>query len=107
MRKGYLNSDGETFDSEVEEAVMAFQKDCGLEQTGMLDDDTLSFLVFSESAAQLDARGTDGRAVWVPTNGGKKRHSKATCSGMDNPRLISVRNAEQLGVEPCKRCNPA
>ena len=33
----------------------------------------------------------------------KKRHKKETCSGMEDPRKVSIRNAEYAGFDACKR----
>lgn len=105
--QGYLSSGkGSAYDADVETAVKAFQAACGLDETGTLDDDTLTFLVFGRSAAELDAREGGGNEVWVPTNGGKKRHKTAACSGMEDPRKMSSRNAQALGIDACGRCKP-
>ena len=42
--------------------------------------------------------------VWIPTNGGKKYHSKSTCSKMIDPDYVALSEAEQLGFTPCGRC---
>ena len=47
---------------------------------------------------------TVGNLVWVPTKGGKKYHSKATCSGMEDPMQVTVEHAKSLGYDACKRC---
>jgi len=44
------------------------------------------------------------RLCWLPMHGGEKRHSNPRCSGMDLPRLITVRAAEALGFGPCEIC---
>ena len=44
--------------------------------------------------------------VWIPTNGGKKYHSKSSCSNMKNPVQVTVREAVSSGFEACKRCKP-
>ena len=99
--QGYLSSSrGSTFDSGVHEAVCAFQQDHGLTQSGMLTDETLTMLIWGESSYE------EGVTVWVPTDGGKKRHDKPTCSNMHDPRKMSSINAQQLGIEACKRCKP-
>ena len=99
---GYLKkSSGSMFDDEVYEAVRGFQLDSGITQTGMIDDVTLSLLLNNKP---LDSSEAD-HIVWVPTDGGKKSHSNPYCSGMYDPRKISVDNATALGIEPCKRCN--
>lgn len=48
---------------------------------------------------------TVGNLVWVPTKGGKKYHSKSSCSGMEGPMQVTVEHAEGLGYTPCKRCH--
>lgn len=47
---------------------------------------------------------TQGNLVWVPTKGGKKYHSKSSCSSMDNPMQVTIEHAEANGYTPCKRC---
>ena len=42
--------------------------------------------------------------VWIPTKGGKKYHSKATCSNMSEPDYVTIEEAERLGFTPCKKC---
>ena len=67
----------------------------------MLDDETLTLLIWGQASTQ-----DEKIEVWVPTDGGKKRHKKPTCSNMLDPRKMSSMNAEALGIEACKRCNP-
>lgn len=45
----------------------------------------------------------DSDMVWV-SGSGKKYHSKSTCSGMKNPRQISIADAKKRGYTPCKKC---
>ena len=33
--------------------------------------------------------------VWIPTHGGKKYHSKSSCSGMKGPEKVSLSTAKQ------------
>lgn len=47
---------------------------------------------------------TQGNLVWVPTKGGTKYHNKATCSGMKDPKQVTVEHAEANGYTPCKKC---
>lgn len=47
---------------------------------------------------------TQERTVWIPTKGGTKYHRNSSCSGMEDPREVSVSEAEASGFEPCKRC---
>lgn len=44
------------------------------------------------------------KMVWIPTNGGSKYHSKASCSNMDDPACVSINEAKSMGFTPCKRC---
>lgn len=48
---------------------------------------------------------TEGDLVWIPTKGGKKYHSKASCSNMENPMQVTREHAEANGFTPCKRCH--
>lgn len=100
------------FTEEVEAAVIRFQKDGGLPPTGTMDDDTLTLLVWGMLPLELDevmpvARGVPSTypdMVYVPTDGGKRRHGKPDCSGMYNPRKVSIRNADRIGFKACKIC---
>lgn len=51
-----------------------------------------------------DHEETEGNLVWVPTNGGKKYHSKSGCSGMENPMQVTLETAMANGYTACKRC---
>ncbi|MBE7021557.1 MAG: hypothetical protein E7411_09025 [Ruminococcaceae bacterium] len=42
--------------------------------------------------------------VWIPTDGGKKYHSRSNCSGMDNPTQIDAEDAIQQGYSKCGKC---
>lgn len=42
--------------------------------------------------------------VWISSTG-RKYHSKAGCSGMENPVQIPISQAVNRGYEPCKRCH--
>ncbi len=96
------------FSEEVEIAVKQFQTDNNLEPTGTMDDDTLTLLLWDMLPEQLDE--IDGglekncRTVYLPTDGGKKRHRKETCSRMEDPWKVSDRNAEKLGFDECGKC---
>lgn len=43
--------------------------------------------------------------VWIPTGGGKKYHSRSSCSNMDNPSNVPLSTAIARGFTPCKRCH--
>ena len=42
--------------------------------------------------------------VWIPTKGGKKYHTHAGCSNMEDPEHVTQSEAESRGFTPCKRC---
>ena len=50
--------------------------------------------------------GSSGKMVWIPTNGGKKYHSKSTCSNMIDPILVTEEEAIERGFDACKKCKP-
>ena len=105
--RGYLPGDArDMFDQDMFDAVCAVQREHDLPVTGLLDDDTLSVIIWGADSAVLDLTmpQSDGGCVYVPTNGGKKYHSRADCSGMHHPRRISLRNAKALNIGACKRC---
>ncbi|HIR31435.1 MAG TPA: hypothetical protein IAB83_05485, partial [Candidatus Faecousia faecavium] len=43
--------------------------------------------------------------VWIPTKGGTKYHTRASCSNMDNPSHVTISQAIARGFTPCKRCH--
>lgn len=47
---------------------------------------------------------TQGNLVWVPTKGGKKYHSKSSCSGMEDPMQVTKEHAEANNYTACKKC---
>ena len=112
--RGYLGQKEKTtlFTEKVEAAVIAFQKDNGLPQTGTMDDDTLTLLIWGMSPRRLDKAmpvkrndpATFPDTVYVPTDGGRKRHGDPKCSNMYDPRKVSIRNAEALGYGACLKC---
>jgi len=105
--KGYLQSSvTATFNTAVEEAVLRIQKTFGLAETGMLDDETLTYLLWGMSSKELDAAQNEKNCeiVWVPTDGGDSYHAKQTCSEMLSPRKMTLRNALQLQIDPCDHC---
>lgn len=107
IKQKYLpkNTPKGLFSPEVDNAVRKFQNDNDLEQTGMMDDDTLTLLLWGMTPNQLDKEKPHLRAdqVFIPTDGGKKRHLSNTCSGMEDPRKVSIRNADKAGFDACKR----
>ena len=47
---------------------------------------------------------SSGGAVWIPTNGGKKYHTRSDCSNMKNPVEVSISYALSKGYTACKKC---
>ncbi len=47
------------------------------------------------------------KMVWIPNSGTSKTvkyHSHSDCSGMKNPKQISLEEAKKIDYKPCKRC---
>lgn len=109
IEQGYLlrADDASAFDEKTLKAVLSFQEANELTATGMLDDETLTLLLWGMLPEELDRERpfSNGRAVWIPTDGGIRRHVKPSCCSMFDPRLVSVRNAEKMDMQPCGRCN--
>lgn len=109
IAQGFLQptQDSSFFDEQTLQAVLHFQEAHSLPQTGMLDDETLTLLLWEMLPDELDKADplSNGQPVWIPTDGGIRRHVKRTCSGMFDPRRVSVRNAEMMNMQPCGRCN--
>lgn len=42
--------------------------------------------------------------VWIPTHGGKKYHSKSSCSNMKDPEKVTLSEAKAEGFTACKKC---
>lgn len=93
------------FDAEVTEAVKRFQKDVDLDETGVLDHITLTYLLFYEVFPDISLVIEDEEIlIWVPTDGGEHMHAHKECSNMIAPRKLSFKNALALGIEQCEHC---
>ena len=95
--------------SAVLEATEALPEDVGLTLTER--ETEIYRLVFARgydaaagSTPVASSASDDGTLVWIPTNGGRKYHDKASCSGMIDPVQVTVGEAQRLGYEPCGRC---
>ena len=53
---------------------------------------------------QVSSTAQGEEFVWVPTNSGKKYHSKPDCSNMQNPKQVTLDWAKNSGFTACKRC---
>lgn len=49
------------------------------------------------------AQSAAGNVVWV-SQSGTKYHSTPSCSGMKNPKELTLSQAQSKGYTPCKRC---
>ena len=56
------------------------------------------------AAAQTISTKKTEEQVWIPTKGGKKYHSKSSCSGMKDPEKVSLSTAKDRGFTACKKC---
>lgn len=93
------------FDREVTDAVRRFQRDVDLDETGVLDHETLTYLLFYEVLPDFYLMTEEEETlVWVPTDGGDHMHDNNECSNMIAPRKISEKNAEALSIEKCEHC---
>jgi len=60
----------------------------------------------NETSQTLSESGEIGGTLcWIPTKGGKKYHSKESCSNMSDPARVTVEEAELRGFTPCKKCH--
>ena len=92
------------FDAEVIEAVKRFQYDVDLAETGVLDHETLSYLLLYGVFDEMHFFSDEDVLLWVPTDGGDKLHKSKYCSEMIAPRKISERNALLMSIEKCEHC---
>lgn len=94
---GYLKgtADGQ-FGSGTKKAVIAFQKNNGLTADGIAGEQTMTVLFSSHAVRQ--------QWVWIPQSG-SKYHRQSDCSGMQNPTMITLDEALQNNLTPCKKCH--
>ena len=110
VTKGYLAhyDDASTFDEHTQQAVINFQQANNLPATGMMDDETLTLLLWDMLPEALDQAHpeTSTLVMWIPTDGGIRHHDTATFRGIYAPRLVSQRNALAMEMLHCGRCKP-
>ena len=104
INAGYLapNQDASAYDLARSLGVIAFQKAHDPSPTGMMDDETLTLLLWNMTPEELDQAMpfSIGRFVLGPDGRRQKCHVQSTCSKMPDPRLVSVRNAQQMAWPP-------
>lgn len=54
----------------------------------------------SQASANMDSQE---QMVWIPQSG-SKYHSNSSCSGMNNPRQVTISEAQNMGYKPCNKC---
>lgn len=99
----------------------AWQKDahehwhtCGNENCLMSDTKTAHIPNIPEATTKQDKKCTvcdyiiepmkEEITVWIPTKGGKKYHSRPSCSNMIDPEQVTLDDAKAQGFTACKRC---
>ena len=110
ITKGYLafKDDTSDFDETTRQAVIHFQQDNHLPLTGMMDDETLTLLLWDMLPKDLDQLIplSSTLPVWIPTDGGIRHHDNPECCDMHDPRLVTQRNALAMNMLHCGRCKP-
>lgn len=71
---------------------------------GTTGEEITAFMDWVEKTEEDKGEEIEGDMVWVPTNGGTKHHKSETCSGMDNPILVSKEEALKMDFDACKKC---
>lgn len=54
----------------------------------------------SQASANMDSQE---QMVWIPQSG-SKYHNNSSCSGMNNPRQVTISEAQNMGYKPCNKC---
>lgn len=57
----------------------------------------------AEQEAAAQTQQPQEQMVWV-SQSGSKYHSNSSCSNMKNPTQITISEAQNQGLEPCKKC---
>lgn len=98
----------EAISADMTEAVRVFQRDHDLTETGLLDDETLTLLLWDKLPPEMEKEAAEEERTlcFVPVRGGERCHKTEQCSGMDHPRRMSLQNALRLGYELCENCYP-
>lgn len=96
---GYLTGapDGD-FGNRTRAAIIDFQKMNDLNADGVVGNKTITSLYSNTVKRQV--------WVWIPTRGGKKYHSKPSCSNMIEPEKVTYCEAIKRGFGDCGKCKP-
>ena len=111
---GYLSgsADGE-YGKKTQDAVKAYQKAAGLEQTGVCDYKTYESMTSSSapkkksSSKSSSSSSSSGGSVYIAPDSGKKYHSDKNCRGLRNAnsiKSISKSSAINKGYGSCGIC---
>ena len=57
----------------------------------------------AEQEAAAQTQQPQEQMVWI-SQSGRKYHSNSSCSNMKNPTQITISEAQDRGLEPCKKC---
>lgn len=57
----------------------------------------------AEQEAAAQTQQPQEQMVWI-SQSGSKYHSNSSCSNMKNPTQITISEAQDRGLEPCKKC---
>ena len=90
--------------AQATEATKATESTKATENTEATESTEATEVVQATESTQNNPDDTNETLVWIPTKGGKKYHSKSSCSGMEEPDQVTQSQAEQQGFTPCKKC---
>lgn len=111
--EAYIKADLLSDEKKTDSAVDTYLNSENVNATGTENvvTDVSSNVTSNEEAGTTDTEvvvpateDTQGNLVWVPTKGGKKYHSKSSCSGMEDPMQVTKEHAEANNYTACKKC---
>ena len=105
---GFLEDEADgSFGLKTEAALMAFQAAAGLEPSGIADAETLEALLDPDAPVPTFAPTPEPKSsaemVWIPRTG-ERYHRNKKCSGMKEPKYVTIEEAIRRGYTPCKKC---
>ena len=60
--------------------------------------------LFSTPVEMIDVNAEDENRIVYISKTGSKYHYSSICSGMKNPRSVTLRDAKAMGRKPCEKC---